>query len=190
MDRHAPGSHILRASKASCRYPSRAGLRSGPGPSSRSKTFQITLRAPAGAVLEAELLGGVWSLKPFERQRDLVGRSDYESADLAHFLPRRADCPLRKGYRTRMDHGSCTPYRTNVIHVSSSIEEVSLSFQSFVSLSGKMLCAASIPRLHPPISVHLLPLQCMPNPPFPPLPRSDPSRMPLWPSRFSNPPTD
>jgi hypothetical protein len=83
--------------------PVEQALRSGPGPSSHSKTFQITLRAPAGAVLEAELLGGVWSLKPFERQRDLVGRSDYDSADLAHFLPRRADCPLRKGYRTRMD---------------------------------------------------------------------------------------
>jgi hypothetical protein len=118
------------------------------------KTFQISSGRPAG--LEAEQLGGVWSLKPLNG--NAIWLDDrFTSPRISPFLPRRTDCLLRTG----MDM-LCTPYRTNVIHVSSSISQ----FCFLVRENADHHCAASIPRLHPPISVHLLPLRGIPKPPF------------------------
>jgi hypothetical protein len=45
-------------------------------------------------------------------------------------------------------------------------EEVSLHLTALFREHPDHHCAASIPRLHPPISAYLLPLQCIPCPPF------------------------
>ncbi|KAN0116184.1 hypothetical protein V8E52_006241 [Russula decolorans] len=141
MDRHAPGSLNLSVPHVTIPLEQAWDL----VPVHHIQNFQIILWAPAG--LEAELLGGVWSLKPLNG--NAIWLDDrFMSPRISPFLPRRGDYLLRKRYRTRMDMP----------------EEVSLHF--LVRENAEHHCAASIPRLHPPISVRLLPLLCIPSPPF------------------------
>ena len=138
--------------------------RSGSGPSHHiQETFEITLPAPADSRPTSSAV--FWSLKPLNS--NAIWLDDrFMGPRISPFLPRRVDCLLRKGYRTRMDMLCTQPYRTK--------RDPRLIDDD-----------ASIPRWQPPISVYLLPLS-PPPPPFPPLPRPDPSRMPLWPNRFGH----
>jgi hypothetical protein len=96
MDRHAPGSLNLSVPHVTIPLEQAWDL----VPVHHIQNFQIILWAPAG--LEAELLGGVWSLKPLNG--NAIWLDDrFMSPRISPFLPRRGDYLLRKRYRTRMD---------------------------------------------------------------------------------------
>jgi hypothetical protein len=143
---------------------SSSGIWSWSSPSITSKPFQITLPGASRCRcrrtrLEAELLGGVWSLKLTERQRDLVGRSVHESADLAHFFP---------GARYGKDIAQHSYGHALVAQTKRDPRLIIDFFTVFLvrENADHHICAASIPRLHPPISVRLLPLLVHPQPPL------------------------
>lgn len=89
MDRHAPGPQNLRASSSLVPLLSWDLVWS-----ITFKPFQISSGRPAG--LEAEQLGGVWSLKPLNG--NAIWLDDrFTSPRISPFLPRRTDCLLRTG---------------------------------------------------------------------------------------------
>jgi hypothetical protein len=113
------------------------------------------------------VLGGVWSLKPLNG--NAIWLDDrFMSPRISPVSSQENRLPVTERIPHTYGHAlhTISHKRDPRLIIDFTARRGFPSFQRFCFLVREHHCAASIPRLHPPISVHLLPLQCIPSPPF------------------------